>query len=95
MSLNLDQHKNKCSNRCVFGLLSLKYLADADALKLLLEMKMKKRQEKPTLPSTVTELATEEGSKVYVVGTAHFSDSSKRDVVKVGEWSGTSWLFLA
>lgn len=44
---------------------------------------MKKRQKKPSLPSTVTELATEEGSKVYVVGTAHFSDSSKRDVVKV------------
>lgn len=57
--------------------------ADADALKILLEMKMKKRQKKPSLPSTVTEFATEEGSKVYVVGTAHFSDSSKNDVVKV------------
>ncbi|XP_072856697.1 traB domain-containing protein isoform X2 [Pogona vitticeps] len=57
-------------------------ISDADALKILLEMKMKKRQKKPSLPSTVTELATEEGSKVYVVGTAHFSDSSKRDVVK-------------
>lgn len=44
---------------------------------------MKKRQKKPTLPSTVTELNTEDGSKVYVVGTAHFSDSSKKDVVKV------------
>nr|XP_028601768.1 traB domain-containing protein isoform X1 [Podarcis muralis]XP_028601769.1 traB domain-containing protein isoform X1 [Podarcis muralis] len=57
-------------------------ISDADALKILLEMKMKRRKQKPSLPSTVTELSTEEGSKVYVVGTAHFSDSSKRDVVK-------------
>ncbi|KAK9399525.1 traB domain-containing protein [Crotalus adamanteus] len=57
-------------------------ISDADALKILLEMKMKKRQKMPSLPSTVTEFATEEGSKVYVVGTAHFSDSSKKDVVK-------------
>lgn len=46
-------------------------------------MKLKKRQKRPALPSTVTELNTEDGSKVYVVGTAHFSDSSKKDVVKV------------
>nr|XP_042700137.1 traB domain-containing protein isoform X1 [Chrysemys picta bellii] len=57
-------------------------ISDADAFKILLEMKMKKRQKKPNLPSTVTELVTEEGSKVFVVGTAHFSDSSKRDVAK-------------
>ncbi|KAM6436029.1 traB domain-containing protein isoform X3 [Python bivittatus] len=57
-------------------------ISDADALKILLEMKMKKRQKKPNLPSTVTEFVTEDGSKVYVVGTAHFSDSSKKDVVK-------------
>ncbi|XP_073184391.1 traB domain-containing protein isoform X1 [Lepidochelys kempii] len=57
-------------------------ISDADAFKILLDMKMKKRQKKPNLPSTVTELVTEEGSKVFVVGTAHFSDSSKRDVVK-------------
>ncbi|KAM6095363.1 PREDICTED: traB domain-containing protein [Chlamydotis macqueenii] len=57
-------------------------ISDADAFKILLEMKMKKRQKKTTLPSTVTELDTEDGSKVYVVGTAHFSDSSKKDVVK-------------
>ncbi|XP_038612433.1 LOW QUALITY PROTEIN: traB domain-containing protein [Tachyglossus aculeatus] len=57
-------------------------LSDADALKILLEMKMKKRQKQPSLPGTVTELVTEEGSRVYVVGTAHFSDDSKRDVVK-------------
>ncbi|XP_063783219.1 traB domain-containing protein isoform X2 [Pseudophryne corroboree] len=54
----------------------------ADAFRILWEMKMKKRQKCPSLPSTVTELSTEEGSKVYIVGTAHFSDSSKQDVVK-------------
>lgn len=71
------------------------FIADADAFKIILEMKMKKRQKKPTLPSTVTELDTEDGSKVYVVGTAHFSDSSKKDVVKVNaEWEPFSSLFV-
>lgn len=31
----------------------------------------------------MTQLVAEDGSRVYVVGTAHFSDDSKRDVVKV------------
>lgn len=57
--------------------------ADADALSLLLEMKLRRRRERPSLPRTVTELVAEDGSRVYVVGTAHFSDDSKRDVVKV------------
>nr|XP_014342861.1 PREDICTED: traB domain-containing protein [Latimeria chalumnae] len=57
-------------------------ISDTEALKILWEMKMKKRQKNPNLPDTVTELDTDEGCKVYVVGTAHFSDSSKRDVVK-------------
>lgn len=30
----------------------------------------------------MTQLVAEDGSRVYVVGTAHFSDDSKRDVVK-------------
>lgn len=56
---------------------------------------MKKRQKKPSLPSTVTELDTEDGSKVYVVGTAHFSDSSKKDVVKVGrKWETFSSMVI-
>lgn len=56
---------------------------------------MKKRQKKPALPSTVTELETEDGSKVYVVGTAHFSDSSKKDVVKVVlNWKPFSTVLL-
>lgn len=57
--------------------------ADVDAFNLLLEMKLKRRRERPNLPRTVTQLVAEDGSKVYVVGTAHFSDDSKRDVVKV------------
>lgn len=57
--------------------------ADADAFNLLLEMKLKRRRERPRLPRTVTELVAEDGSRVYVVGTAHFSDDSKKDVVKV------------
>lgn len=56
--------------------------ADVDAFNLLLEMKLKRRRERPDLPRTVTELVAEDGSRVYVVGTAHFSDDSKRDVVK-------------
>uniref|UniRef100_A0A452UWR5 TraB domain containing n=1 Tax=Ursus maritimus TaxID=29073 RepID=A0A452UWR5_URSMA len=58
-------------------------LSDADALTLLLEMKLRRRRERPSLPRTVTELVAEDGSRVYVVGTAHFSDDSKKDVVKV------------
>lgn len=57
--------------------------ADVDAFHLLLEMKLKRRQERPNLPRTVTELVAEDGSRVYVVGTAHFSDDSKKDVAKV------------
>ncbi|XP_069909185.1 traB domain-containing protein isoform X3 [Oryctolagus cuniculus] len=56
--------------------------ADVDAFNLLLEMKLKRRRERPNLPRTVTQLVAEDGSRVYVVGTAHFSDDSKRDVVK-------------
>lgn len=68
---------------CFSSLFFFTSIADADAFKILLEMKLKKRQKRPSLPSTVTELDAEDGSKVYVVGTAHFSDSSKKDVVKV------------
>ncbi|XP_073644122.1 traB domain-containing protein isoform X2 [Tursiops truncatus] len=57
-------------------------LSDVDAFHLLLEMKLKRRQERPNLPRTVTELVAEDGSRVYVVGTAHFSDDSKKDVAK-------------
>ncbi|XP_036093645.1 traB domain-containing protein isoform X4 [Rousettus aegyptiacus] len=68
--------------------------ADVDAFNLLLEMKLKRRRERPHLPRTVTELVAEDGSRVYVVGTAHFSDDSKKDVVKNGVMSGLMQMLL-
>ena len=41
------------------------------------------RDPNPELPETVTQLDTPWGSKVYVVGTAHFSQESQEDVAKV------------
>ncbi len=41
------------------------------------------RDPNPELPQTVTALTTENGSKIYIVGTAHFSESSQDDVSKV------------
>jgi len=35
------------------------------------------------LPENVTKVVTEDGTKIYVVGTAHFSQASQDDVVKV------------
>ncbi|KAM5174109.1 traB domain-containing protein isoform 3-T4 [Callospermophilus lateralis] len=69
-------------------------LSDVDAFNLLLEMKLKRRREQPNLPRTVTQLVAEDGSRVYVVGTAHFSDDSKRDVVKNGLMSGLMQMLL-
>ncbi|XP_035676589.1 traB domain-containing protein-like isoform X2 [Branchiostoma floridae] len=45
------------------------------------------RQRKPVtnLPETVTTLDTEDGGKVYVIGTAHFSEESQQDVIKTIE----------
>ncbi|RWS20030.1 traB domain-containing protein-like protein, partial [Leptotrombidium deliense] len=39
-----------------------------------------KREENPTLPKTVTVLEGAFGSKVYLVGTSHFSLESQKDV---------------
>uniref|UniRef100_H3BBZ4 TraB domain containing n=1 Tax=Latimeria chalumnae TaxID=7897 RepID=H3BBZ4_LATCH len=56
--------------------------ADMDTdFNLTLE-KLQKRKEKPQLPKTVTKLETEDGCKVYLVGTAHFSMNSRIDVAK-------------
>jgi len=44
-----------------------------------------RRESNPELPETVTCLTTPVGSKVYVVGTAHFSESSQDDVSKTIE----------
>ncbi|MBN3276925.1 TRABD protein, partial [Polyodon spathula] len=57
-------------------------LADVDAMQLLWEVKMQRRQQCPDLPETVSQLQGEDGSVVYLVGTAHFSESSKQDVVR-------------
>lgn len=46
---------------------------------------LKQRVENPDLPATVTKLETPWGSKVYVVGTAHFSQESQDDVTKTIE----------
>lgn len=35
------------------------------------------------LPDTVTQLTSKDGVKVYLVGTAHFSQESQEDVAKV------------
>ncbi len=42
-----------------------------------------KRKENPSLPDTVKVLTTDEGGKVYLVGTAHFSEKSQEDVSQV------------
>ncbi|XP_033105618.1 traB domain-containing protein-like [Anneissia japonica] len=51
----------------------------------LLRLKYLKRQQNPVLPKTVTVLETEEGAKVYLIGTAHFSMESQDDVAKTIE----------
>ena len=51
---------------------------------LLMNMYRMRRPKSPDLPSTVTKLETEDGCKVYIVGTAHFSKESQEDVTKVG-----------
>lgn len=44
-----------------------------------------RRNPDPELPGTVEVLTTKHGCKVYLVGTAHFSESSQEDVAKVGD----------
>lgn len=72
--------------RFVFLLLAITLfhtLADMEAVEMLWQMRAQRRQTNPDLPDTVTRLTTPEGSVVYLVGTAHFSDSSKNDVTTV------------
>nr|XP_006823528.1 PREDICTED: protein PFC0760c-like [Saccoglossus kowalevskii] len=45
-----------------------------------------RRPSNPDLPETVTTLTTEHGCKVFIVGTAHFSESSQQDVEKVSNF---------
>lgn len=52
--------------------------------------RLQRSMEPPSgLPSTVEVLTTDDGCLVYLVGTAHFSESSQEDVAKV-----TLTLFL-
>ena len=56
---------------------------------------LRQRVENPVLPSTVSVLETSWGSKIYVVGTAHFSQESRDDVAKVCEICASfdnSWI---
>ncbi|KAK9958840.1 hypothetical protein ABG768_010940 [Culter alburnus] len=55
-------------------------LSDSEAVEVLWQVRTQRRQAEPDLPDTVTRLSTPDGSIVYLVGTAHFSDSSKKDV---------------
>ncbi|KAF7657918.1 hypothetical protein LDENG_00020160 [Lucifuga dentata] len=55
-------------------------LSNAEAMELLWQVRAQRRQSSPELPETVTLLRAPDGSLLYLVGTAHFSDSSKKDV---------------
>ncbi|KAH3893195.1 hypothetical protein DPMN_017339 [Dreissena polymorpha] len=57
-------------------------IEDDDEINMYVE---KNRDLNPDLPETVTLLETSWGSKVYLVGTAHFSAESQEDVAKVTE----------
>ncbi|TDH09302.1 hypothetical protein EPR50_G00085200 [Perca flavescens] len=55
-------------------------LSDGEAMELLWQLRSQRRQASPELPETVSTLTAPDGSILYLVGTAHFSDSSKKDV---------------
>jgi hypothetical protein len=55
-----------------------------DPLPLRVQLSMK---EEYVLPETCTVLETPEGSKVYLVGTAHFSKQSCKEVQEVSRFS--------
>ena len=62
----------------------MSFVAEAEAAEALWNVRAQLRQASPDLPETVTRLTASDGSLLYLVGTAHFSDSSKQDVSKVG-----------
>lgn len=66
-------------------------LADGETIELLWQLRAQRRQASPTLPETVTRLTAPDGSLLYLVGTAHFSDSSKNDVATVSQWHECVW----
>lgn len=63
-------------------------------MEVLWQVRTQRRQAEPDLPDTVTRLSTPDGSIVYLVGTAHFSDSSKKDVATVSISFLFSFLFV-
>jgi traB len=48
-----------------------------------LELKANSNLDDLSLPETVTVLDGPSGSKVYIVGTSHFSEKSQNDVIEV------------
>ena len=56
---------------------------DESLFRSLNESSSEERSENIQLPDTVTKLMTPYRSTVYIVGTAHFSESSQEDVRKV------------
>ncbi|KAM9808221.1 traB domain-containing protein [Neosynchiropus ocellatus] len=57
-------------------------LSDGESLEMLWQLRDQRRQRSPNLPETVTCLTAPDGSMLYLVGTAHFSESSKKDVAR-------------
>ncbi|PWA24874.1 hypothetical protein CCH79_00010084 [Gambusia affinis] len=55
-------------------------MADGETLDMLWQFRAQLRQDSPQLPETVTRLTAPDGSILYLVGTAHFSEDSKNDV---------------
>ena len=68
---------------CFKSFLFSLFLADGEAMEMLWQLRAQRRQSSPELPETVTRLTAPDGSLLYLVGTAHFSDSSKKDVATV------------
>ncbi|XP_033646610.1 traB domain-containing protein-like isoform X1 [Asterias rubens] len=56
---------------------------EADNTVELLRVKYNTRQDNPILPDTVSVLEVQGGGKVYLVGTAHFSEKSQQDVAEI------------
>uniref|UniRef100_A0A3Q1ELM6 Pannexin 2 n=1 Tax=Acanthochromis polyacanthus TaxID=80966 RepID=A0A3Q1ELM6_9TELE len=58
-------------------------LTDGEAMELLWQLRSQRRQSSPELPETVTRLTAPDGSLLYLVGTAHFSDSKIHRICSV------------
>lgn len=68
---------------CQFAMSSPEIQLDESLFRSLNESSSEERSENIQLPDTVTKLMTPYRSTVYIVGTAHFSESSQEDVRKV------------